>query len=220
MNWFLWQYEIKYDKWLHFGNVPESNIQIYLNIFCCKVCSEWGSDTAVIHRLTSRGPVALLFFLIDEKWKASYLITPDICHSKTLKSFRKTNTCLTLEGKCKCISERKWPIGRELLPDWLLPVHQLGRLKAEMSTLPLILCGNQLFDTHCSCCEFSDLYVHQIWCNWGCKRYYETPESCLPYSQWNSSRQKACLSRLMQINISHVGSYFQGNTSSVSAVAL
>lgn len=38
----------------------------------------------------------------------------------------------------------------------------------------------------------------------------------------NSTIQKGtvCLSRLMQIDMSRVGSYFQGNTSSVPAVAL
>lgn len=38
----------------------------------------------------------------------------------------------------------------------------------------------------------------------------------------NSTRQEGtvCLSRVIQIDISRVGSYFQGNTSSVPAVAL
>lgn len=75
------------------------------------------------------------------------MITPDISPSKPLRSAK--TCCLTSEEKCRCISKRKWPVGRELLTDWLLTVHQLGSLKAKMSTVPLTLCGNQLFDTRC-----------------------------------------------------------------------
>lgn len=99
----------------------------------------------------------------------NYLIKSDTTHSKALKSLDSGgNKALLVNVRMKTgkyFEEKMANWQRAAARLWLLTVHPLGSLKPEMSTLPVILSGNQLFDTHRSCCEFSDLYLHQSRCN-------------------------------------------------------